>query len=167
MKTVYITDDHLTITILAYPKEDIEIHFLFEGGNNGGRYSSKGSSLERGNYSGRHNYDGRGSSRSGSQHRINDGAGPSGMNISGPNLPMSRSSAPPPSAPVVKPPTPPPTVAAVPASVPKFEDEEQMKRFCKNICDEYINDNCTFEECEADIRASIPPSYFATMVTDS
>ncbi|XP_044751376.1 eukaryotic translation initiation factor 4 gamma 3-like isoform X2 [Coccinella septempunctata] len=133
------------------------------GGNGGGRYkdsayNSKGSSLERGSY-GRHNYDSRGGSRSGSQHRMNDGAGPSGVNIPGPNLMISRSSAPPQTIP--KSPTPPPTVVA------NKMTEDQLKRYCKNCCDEYINDNCTFEECESDIRSNVPPTYMATMVSDA
>lgn len=137
------------------------------GANNGGgrfkdsAYSSKGSSLERGSY-GKQSYDSRGGSRSGSQHRMNDGAGPSGhgsSNSSGASLSMTRSSAPPPAA--VRPPTPPPTTVT-----PKMTDD-QLKRFCKNCCEEYINDNCTFEECETEIRTTIPISYIPTMVSDA
>ncbi|XP_063903269.1 eukaryotic translation initiation factor 4 gamma 1-like isoform X2 [Zophobas morio] len=114
-------------------------------------YSSKGPSLERGNYK-QQSYDGRGS-RSGSQHRSTERES---------SLPATQKVA--------------PTIIPVQKAEEEEEEtpvpseykmsEEQLERHVKNNLDEYLNDSCTVEEYSQDTQATVPPAYLPRMVTD-
>lgn len=153
---------------------DTDKRSMGPGGRPGGKdhYSSKGPSMERtykqygeGTFSKIDDQwrfvnahclilDGRGS-RSGSQHRSNDS---NSSSLTGP--PSLRSSPAPsgtiaPSAPSL----------AVPKAAPVAMDEEQLERRLKNILEEYLNECCTIEECDQDIKESLPPSALPKLVS--
>ncbi|XP_063903275.1 eukaryotic translation initiation factor 4 gamma 1-like isoform X2 [Zophobas morio] len=114
-------------------------------------YSSKGPSLERGNYK-QQSYDGRGS-RSGSLHRSTEGESslPATQKVAPTIIPVQKAEEEEERTPV--------------ASEYKMS-EEQLERHVKNNLDEYLNDSCTVEEYSQDTQATVPPAYLPRMVTD-
>lgn len=113
--------------------------------NNKDPYNSKGPSMER-NYKPQL-YDGRGS-RSGSQHRSAENSQRS-TPTPVPNIPKPQ-----PQAPGL----PPPAAMAI--------SEEQLKRRLKNILEEYLNECCTIEECNEELRQHNVSNALAQFVCD-
>lgn len=99
--------------------------------------------------------DGRGS-RSGSQHRPHDNSQRSKP------IPISQQN-------VAKSNPPAPKPAPRPVSVEQISPQEQMgqlERKLKNILEEYLNDCYTVDECDEDIRTSLPPSALPKLVSE-
>lgn len=44
-------------------------------------------------------------------------------------------------------------------------DEEQLERRLKNILEEYLNECCTVDECDQDIRESLPAEALPRLVS--
>lgn len=103
-------------------------------------------------------------SRSGSQHRSNDGLpGPSSLRGSpAPSVQPSVTPAPVPQQPKA---AVPPTATVVQQQAAIAMDEEQLERKLKNILEEYLNECCTVDECDEDIKESLPASTLPKLVS--
>ncbi|CAH1130191.1 unnamed protein product [Ceutorhynchus assimilis] len=143
----------------ALENVDMERRPMNSRGNND-PYSSKGPSIERNLYN--KSYDGRGGSRSGSQHR--DSNTPMRSTGPPPSSMMPSTMAPPQSQPksqqryqqrpdtMVQPDVP--TATPAPPSVSKLS-EEQIERRIRNSLDEFITGCCTTEEYFQDVASAI------------
>lgn len=97
--------------------------------------------------------DGRGS-RSGSQHRLHDNSQRSKP------IPTNQQSIPKNNPPPAPKPRQPPTEQI------SSEQSDQLQRKLKNILEEYLNDCYTVDECDEDIRTSLPPSALSKLVSE-